>query len=64
VGTAADTGRVGPTWRKADGSFCTGPDSGCQHGEDSQYQLYVYRSGTYTVCAKTGNCCSVEVVRD
>jgi hypothetical protein len=63
VGNATDTGLPGPTWRKADGSFCTGPDSGCQHGEDSHYQLYAYVSGTYTVCAKTGSCCSLTISR-
>jgi hypothetical protein len=62
AGFAADTGRPGPTWRKEDGSFCTGPDSGCVNGE-TQYQLLVYKNGTYTVCAKTGRCCPVVVGR-
>jgi len=30
-----DTGRYGPTWTKADGSFCTGPGSGCANAETS-----------------------------
>jgi hypothetical protein len=66
VGTAADTGLPGPTWKRTDGpapTWCTGPDSGCQHGEDSEYQLYVYTSGSFTVQAQTGNACTVDVVR-
>jgi hypothetical protein len=60
VGKAKDTGRVGPTWRKADGSFCTGPESGCANHPDNQYQLFTYRSGTYTVEAENGASCSVS----
>ena len=60
VGTAKDTGRPGPTWAKADGSYCTGPDSGCQNHPDSQYQLFTYRSGTYTVTAENGASCTVS----
>jgi hypothetical protein len=62
VGNAKDTGRPGPTWTKSDGGFCTGPESGCQNS-DNQYQLWVYSSGTYRVCAQTGECCSVVVER-
>lgn len=60
AGTAADTGRPGPTWRKEDGSFCSGSASGCENGV-TQYQLLVYRNGKYTVCAQTGSCCTVNV---
>lgn len=60
TGNAADTGRPGPTWRKEDGGFCTGPDSGCQNGS-TQYQLFAYRNGSFTVCARTGRCCTVTV---
>jgi hypothetical protein len=60
VGKAKDTGRIGPTWRKADGSFCTGPESGCANHPDNQYQLFTYRSGTYTVEAENGASCSVS----
>ncbi len=59
VGKAKDTGRPGPTWTKADGSYCTGPESGCQNHPDSQYQLFTYRGGTYTVTAENGATCSV-----
>ena len=60
VGKAKDTGRPGPTWTKSDGSYCTGPDSGCQNHPDSQYQLFTYRSGKYTVTAENGATCSVS----
>jgi hypothetical protein len=59
VGKARDTGRNGPTWTKADGSFCTGPESGCQNHPDTQYQLFTYRGATYTVTAENGATCSV-----
>ena len=60
VGKAQDTGRPGPTWRKADGSFCTGPASGCQNQPDRQYQLWTYVSGTYVVSAENGASCEVS----
>jgi hypothetical protein len=60
VGKARDTGRPGPTWTKADGSYCTGPDSGCENHPDTQYQLLSYRSGTYTVTAENGASCTVS----
>jgi hypothetical protein len=59
VGKAKDTGRPGPTWTKADGSYCTGPDSGCQNHPDTQYQLWTYKSGSYTVAAENGASCTV-----
>jgi len=62
VGLAKDTGQPGPTWT-VDGHYCTGPDSGCAHHPTAPYELLVYKSGTYTVCANTGSCCSVEVER-
>jgi len=60
VGTAQDTHRPGPTWRKADGSFCTGPESGCQNHPNTQYSLWTYVGGTYTVSAENGASCSVS----
>ncbi len=60
VGTAQDTGRGGPTWRKSDGSFCTGPESGCQNHPNTQYSLWTYVPGTYTVSAENGASCSVS----
>jgi hypothetical protein len=60
VGKAKDTGRWGPTWTKADGSYCTGPESGCANSPDNQYQLYTYKPGTYVVTAENGATCSVS----
>jgi hypothetical protein len=59
VGRAKDTGRPGPTWTKADGSYCTGPDSGCQHHPDNPYLLLTYQGGSYTVSGETGASCTV-----
>jgi hypothetical protein len=60
VGKAQDTGRGGPTWRKADGSFCTGPESGCQNHPNTQYSLWTYVPGTYVVSAENGASCTVS----
>jgi hypothetical protein len=59
VGNAKDTGRPGPTWTKADGTYCTGPESGCENHPDNQYQLLGYHSGTYFVSGRTGDSCKV-----
>jgi hypothetical protein len=59
VGKAKDTGRPGPTWTKADGTYCTGPDSGCQNHPDNQYGLLTYKGGSYTVSGDTGSGCTV-----
>jgi hypothetical protein len=58
VGKAKDTGRYGPTWTNAAGNFCTGPESGCINSPN-QYQLYVYKGGTYVVTAENGASCTV-----
>jgi len=60
VGVAKDTGRPGPTWTKGDGSYCTGPASGCQNHPDTQYSLWTYVSGTYVVTAANGASCTVS----
>jgi hypothetical protein len=60
VGKASDTGRFGPTWTKADGSYCTGPESGCQNHPDNQYQLFTFVAGSYTVTAENGANCTVK----
>lgn len=59
VGKAKDTGRSGPTWTKADGSPCTGPESGCQNSPDNQYQLWSFEPGTYKAAAENGAYCTV-----
>ena len=61
VGYAKDTGQPGPTWTNSNGDYCTGPASGCANYPGNQFELWVYTSGTYTVCAKTGSCCSIIV---
>ena len=63
VGTARDTGRPGPTWTKADGTYCTGPDSGCENHPDNQYQVIAYQSGLYKACGKNDVCGDVTVAR-
>jgi hypothetical protein len=62
VGTAKDSGRPGPTWTKEDGSYCTGPESGCANGTN-QYQLWAYKGGRYTVEGENGASCTVIVER-
>ena len=59
VGVAKDTGRPGPTWTKGDGSYCTGPTSGCQNSPDNQFQLLVQAGGPYVVTAANGVSCTV-----
>jgi hypothetical protein len=60
TGNAQDTGRPGPTWRKADGGFCTGPASGCANHPTSQYALLAYLPGSYVVSAANGASCTVS----
>ena len=60
VGKAKDTGRTGPTWTKSDGSYCTGPESGCQNHPDNQYQLFTFQNGSYIVTAENGANCTVK----
>ena len=60
VGHARDNGRPGPTWTKADGSFCTGPASGCENHPSTQYSLFTYVPGTYIVTAENGAECTVS----
>jgi hypothetical protein len=62
TGNARDTGEPGPTWT-LNGHYCTGPASGCEHDPSNPYALIAYVSGAYVVCAKTGDCCQVDVQR-
>lgn len=55
IGTAVDTGRPGPTWRR-NGSLCTGKASGCENDAENQYLVKAFSSGTYTACARSGFC--------
>jgi hypothetical protein len=59
VGKAKDTGRYGPTWTKSDGTYCTGPDSGCENHPDNQNQIFTYKNGSYIVTAENGASCTV-----
>jgi len=62
VGTAVDTGRPGPTWRR-DGSLCAGPASGCENHPENQYLLKAFLAGTYEACARNGACGELDVDR-
>jgi hypothetical protein len=62
VGTAVDTGRPGPTWRRA-GNLCTGPAGGCENHPENQYLLKAFLAGTYTACARNGACGTQDVDR-
>jgi hypothetical protein len=57
VGSAADTGRPGPTW-SVDGRRCdgTGTTSGCVNHPDNQYLVYAYGAGVFRACAANGAC--------
>jgi hypothetical protein len=63
VGRAADTGRYGPTWT-GDGQPCTGPAMGCKNSPDSQYLLFIYRTGLYEACAQNQACGRLHVDMD
>jgi hypothetical protein len=60
VGKAKDTGRPGPTWTKADGSYCTGPASGCSNHPDNQFQLWTYGKGSWVATAENGAYCTIS----
>jgi hypothetical protein len=60
VGKARDTGRPGPTWTKADGSYCTGPASGCANHPDNQFQLWTYAKGSWVATAENGAYCTIS----
>jgi hypothetical protein len=54
MGTAADTGRAGPTWR-VNGGPCVFA-SGCENHPDNQFLAFAYGPGTYQACASSGIC--------
>jgi hypothetical protein len=58
VGRAEDTGRVGPTWTREDGKYCTTFDETfCSNHPDNQYQLFVQCGGIeYVACTANGTC--------
>jgi hypothetical protein len=62
MGVAEDTGRPGPTWRR-NGALCTGGASGCENEPSNQYLLIATLPGTYTACARTGLCGTLQLRR-
>jgi hypothetical protein len=64
VGRARDTGRLGPTWTNEETkAYCTGPESNCTNNPDTQYQIFVYRSGTFRAADENGAYCLITVDR-
>lgn len=57
VGTAADTGRPGPTW-SVDGRRCdgTGERASCVNHPSNQYLVYAFGAGTFQACGANGAC--------
>jgi hypothetical protein len=53
VGPAADTGRIGPTWR-VNGQPCVFAN-GCENHPANQFLVFAYSAGTFQACA-TGIC--------
>lgn len=60
VGTARDTGRVGPTWTR-NGGACSGRSSGCENAPQNQYQVRAWAGGVFQACARNGACGEVVV---
>ncbi|MFO0601330.1 MAG: NBR1-Ig-like domain-containing protein [Myxococcaceae bacterium] len=62
VGTALDTGRVGPTWT-FNGQRCgpSGPGN-CDNHPTNQFLLFVYGPGTARACSNTNGVCGEVVV--
>jgi hypothetical protein len=50
VGPAADTGRIGPTWR-VNGQPCVFAN-GCENHPNNQFLVFAYTAGTYQACAR------------
>jgi hypothetical protein len=64
VGKAKDTGRYGPTWTiEGTGKYCTGVESNCTVNPDTQYQIFVYRSGKFRAADQNGAYGLVDVER-
>jgi hypothetical protein len=61
VGRAEDTGRIGPTWTREDGEYCTTfEETFCSNHPDNQYQMWVYCGGIrYNACVQNGACGSI-----
>ena len=57
VGSASDTGRVGPTW-SAGGQGCRGEagSTSCENHPDNQYLVFAWGSGRVRACVAGGTC--------
>jgi hypothetical protein len=56
VGSASDTGRIGPTW-SIDGRPCDGSGANaCVNHPDNQFLVFAYGSGTFRACTAGGAC--------
>ncbi len=62
VGSAADTGRIGPTW-SANGRPCndSGASGSCANHPTNQFKVYVFGAATVRACARTGVCGEVTL---
>lgn len=58
-GTAADTGRPGPTWKVNGGPCVRG--NGCENHPDNQFLAFAYGPATYSACVASGSCGSLDV---
>jgi len=54
MGSAADTGRIGPTWR-VNGQPCVF-SNGCENHPGNQFLVFAYVPATYQACASSGIC--------
>jgi len=54
MGQAADTGRIGPTWR-VNGQPCVF-GNGCENHPDNQFLVFAYLPNSYQACASSGIC--------
>jgi hypothetical protein len=59
MGRAADTGRIGPTWR-VNGQPCVF-GNGCENHPDNQFLVFAFKKGVYKACGGNGVCGSLTV---
>ncbi len=63
IGTASDTGRIGPTW-SANGAACVGGAGNlpyCNNHPDNQFLVYAVGAGTFRACATNGVCGALAI---
>jgi hypothetical protein len=63
MGTARDTGRVGPTWTANDRPCVDGSTAvpRCSNNPSNQYLVFAFGSGRFRACAQNGVCGEVTV---